>query len=231
MSKGVGQNGPTGSRSTARRIFRIVASCVALAVLSPIAANEQLRFQYMQTVLDYVAKVVPPRLVFLGDSNTAAGGNWGWRVLGNPISAINLGVSNYTIRQVAFMAPRAVEYRPSVVAVMAGTNDILVNHASVEQIMSVFDFHALARAHVKSIVTLIPLSSEARFTPEIEAANAVIREVATRRGAAVIDLNSFIAAGGRLEPEMTVDGVHLSAKGLNIWADQIGKTLAAMNTP
>jgi hypothetical protein len=30
---------------------------------------------------------------------------------------------------------------------------------------------------------------------------------------------------------MTVDGVHLSAKSLNIWADQIGKTLAAMNTP
>jgi lysophospholipase L1-like esterase len=232
-SKGVGQDGPTGSRSTARRILRIAASCVALAALSPFAANEQLRFQYMQTVSDDVAKVVPPRLVFLGDSNTAAGGNWGWRVLGNPISAINLGVSNYTIRQVAFMVPRAAEYRPSVVAVMAGTNDILANHASVEQIRRDFDFlmDALARAHEKSIVTLIPLSSDARFTPEIEAANAVIREVAARRGAAVIDLNLFIAEGGRLEPEMTVDGVHLSANGLNIWADQIGRTLAAMNTP
>ena len=96
-------------------------------MLIPFAANEQLRFQYMQTVLDYVAKVVPPRLVFLGDSNTAGGGNWGWRVLGNPISAINLGVSNYTIRQVAFMVLRAVEYRPSVVVIMAGTNDILAN--------------------------------------------------------------------------------------------------------
>jgi hypothetical protein len=134
----VGQDGPTGSRSTARRIL-IVASCVALAALSPFAANEQLRFQYMQTVLDYVAKVVPPRLVFLGDSNTAGGGNWGRRVLGNPISAINLGVSNYTIRQVACMVPRAAEYRPSVVAVMAGTNDILANHASVEQIRRDFD--------------------------------------------------------------------------------------------
>jgi hypothetical protein len=58
------------------------------------------------------------------------------------------------------------------------------------------------------------------LTPEIEAANAVIREIATRHGAAVIDLNSFIAPG-----------VHLSAKGLNIWADQIGRTLAAMNKP
>lgn len=230
-SKGVGQDGPTGSRSTARRILRIAASCVALAALGPFAANEQLRFQYMQTILDYVAKVVPPRLVFLGDSNTLGGGNWGWRVLGNPISAINLGVNNYTIRQVAFMVPRAAEYRPSVVAVMAGTNDILANHASVEQIRRDFDFlmDALARAHEKSIVTLIPLSSDARFTPEIEAANAVIREVAARRGAAVIDLNSFIAAGGRLEPEMTIDGVHLSANGLKIWADQIGRTLAAMN--
>ena len=97
--------------------------------------------------------------------------------------------------------------------------------------VSRFLMDALARAHEKSIVTLIPLSSDARFTPEIEAANAVIREVAAGRGAAVIDLNLFIAAGGRLEPEMTVDGVHLSANGLNIWADQIGRTLAAMNTP
>jgi hypothetical protein len=76
-----------------------------------------------------------------------------------------------------------------------------------------------------------PFSSGARFTPEIEAANAVIREITTRHGAAVIDLNSFIAAGGRLEPDMTVDGVHLSAKGINIWARQIGRTLAAMNKP
>jgi len=108
-----------------------------------------------ELVLDYVAKVVPPRLVFLGDSNTAGGGNWGWRVLGNPISAINLGVNNYTIRQVAFMVPRAAEYRPSVVAVMAGTNDILANHASVEQIRRDFDFlmDALARVHEESIVT------------------------------------------------------------------------------
>jgi hypothetical protein len=133
-SKAVKQNGPTGSRSPARLFLRVVASCVALVMLIPFAANEQLRFQYMQTVLHYVAKVVPPRLVFLGDSNTAGGGNCGWRVLGNPISAINLGASNYTIRQVAFMVPRAVEYRPSVVVIMAGTNDILANRSSVEQI-------------------------------------------------------------------------------------------------
>lgn len=217
----------------ARRILQSVALCVALAMLSPFSVDDQLRFQYMQTVSGYVAKVVPPRLVFLGDSNTAAGGNWGRRVLGNPVSAINLGVSNYTIRQVAFMVPRATEYRPSVVAIMAGTNDILANRASVEQIRGDFDFlmDALGRAHQKSIVTLIPLSSDARFTPEIEAANTVIQEIATRHGAAVIDLNSAIAAGGRLQPEMTVDGVHLSAKALNIWADQIGRALAAMNTP
>jgi hypothetical protein len=104
------------------------------------------------------------------------------------------------------MVPRAVESRPSVVAIMVGTNDILVNHAGVEQIRRDFDFlmDALVRAHKKSIVTLIPLSSDADFTRDIEAANAVIREVAIRYGAAVIDLNSFIAAGGCLMPEMTV---------------------------
>ena len=83
-------------------------------MLIPFAANDQLRFQYMQTVLDYVAKVVPPRLVFLGDSNTAGGGNWGWRVLGNPISAINFGVSNYTIRRYISGGPKiesAVPFR------------------------------------------------------------------------------------------------------------------------
>jgi hypothetical protein len=61
--KAVAQNDPTGSHSRARRILRTVASCVALAMLIPFVANEQLRFQYMQTVLDYVAKIVPPRLV------------------------------------------------------------------------------------------------------------------------------------------------------------------------
>jgi GDSL-like Lipase/Acylhydrolase family len=138
------------------------AGGIALAMLIPFVANEQLRFQYMQTVSHYVAKVVPPRLVFLGDSNTVGGGIWGWRVLGNPISAINLGVNGYTIRQVAFMVPRAVEYRPSVVVIMAGTNDILVNRASVEQIRMDFDFlmDSLARAHKRSIVTLIPFCSE-----------------------------------------------------------------------
>jgi hypothetical protein len=40
-----------------------------------------------------------------------------------------------------------------------------------------------------------------------------------------------IAVGGRLEPEMTIDGVYLSPKALDIWADQIGRSLAGMNTP
>jgi lysophospholipase L1-like esterase len=53
----------------------------------------------------------------------------------------------------------------------------------------------------------------------------------TQSTIAIIDLNPFIAANGRLDPEMTVDGVHLSPKALAIWADQIGRTLAGMNKP
>jgi lysophospholipase L1-like esterase len=78
-----------------------------------------------------------------------------------------------------------------------------------------------------SIVTLIPYVSDRNFTDQITAANAAIAELSLKHGISVLDINPLLSAGGVRRPEMTRDGIHLSALACQTWIAADKSRLAA----
>eukprot|EP01035_Chromulina_nebulosa_P063221 gene63221-biopygen46120 len=69
------------------------------------------------------ADLIVSREALIGDSITAGGGNWGWRLSGDPLSAVNFGTNGATIKQIAAQRFDALALRPRYLLVEGGVND------------------------------------------------------------------------------------------------------------
>ena len=75
------------SNKFARRSQIIAIFCFLLAFIiisMPIIFSQPVRYAYVRMIERQIAKVTPPRFVFVGDSLTAQG-NWGWLLARNPL--------------------------------------------------------------------------------------------------------------------------------------------------
>jgi lysophospholipase L1-like esterase len=77
----------------------------------------------------------------------------------------------------------------------------------------------------------MPYISDANFADRITAANEVIAEMSLQRGIPVVDINSFLSVDGVRRPEMTTDGIHLSALACRTWIAVVKSRLAALSWP
>ena len=210
-----------------RRLQIIMIFCVLMAftlVSMPIIFSQPMRHAYLLLIDRQIAKVVPPRFVFAGDSLTAHG-NWGWRLARNPLAATNLAEDGASINDVAIQVTRARAYYADFLLVMAGTNDILYHHA-LEQIACNYNF-LLEKAPTgqRLIVTLIPYMSFPEYPADIRAANSEIRRLSERKGAYIIDINAYLSTHGLLGKDVTTDGVHLNERAYQIWSNEILKRI------
>jgi lysophospholipase L1-like esterase len=211
----------------ARRLQIIMIFCVLIAftlVSMPVIFSQPIRRAYLLLIDRQIAKVVPPRFVFAGDSLTAHG-NWGWRLARNPLAATNLAEDGASINDVAIQVTGARAYYPDFLLVMAGTNDIL-NHHALEQIACNYRF-LLEKILTGQplIVTLIPYMSFPEYTADIRAANSEIRRLSERKGAYIIDINDYISTNDLLGKDLTTDGVHLNERAYQIWSNEILKRM------
>jgi len=211
------------------RRWQIVAiSFVLLAFILlsiPIIFSQPIRHAYLQTIDRQIAKVVPPKFVFVGDSLTAHG-NWGWMLARNPLSAANLAENGASINDVAVQVTRARAYHADFLLVMVGTNDLLTYHHTLEQIACNYGF-LLERApkEQRLIATLIPYTSFPEHTDTIRAANTEIRRLLERKGADIIDINTHLSTNGILDKDLTTDGVHFNQRAYQIWSNEILKRI------
>ena len=60
---------------------------------------------------------------------------------------------------------------------------------------------------------------------EIEKLNQSLKEFARKNNIEYIDINSKLSSGSFLKKDVTVDGIHLNAKGYKIWASEVNKVL------
>jgi lysophospholipase L1-like esterase len=209
------------------RLQIIMIFCVLMAftlVSMPVIFSQTMRRAYLLSIDRQIAKVVPPRFVFAGDSLTAHG-NWGWRLARNPLAATNLAEDGASINDVAIQVTGARAYYPDFLLVMAGTNDIL-NHHALEQIACNYKY-LLQRTATgqRLIVTLIPYMSFPEYTADIRAANSEIRRLSERKGAYIIDINAYLSTYGLLGKDLTTDGVHLNERAYQIWSNEILKRI------
>jgi lysophospholipase L1-like esterase len=167
------------------------------------------------------------RVVFMGDSITED-----WRLEksfpGKPY--INRGISGQTSPQMLVRFRQdAIDLKPKVVLILAGTNDIMENtgpmttEQSGAMIASMAD---LATANnIQVVLCSVLPSSEFAWSPELRPApkivelNAWIKKYAAEKGYIYVDYYSAMTDDrGGLPPALSEDGVHPVAAGFAIMA-------------
>jgi lysophospholipase L1-like esterase len=165
----------------------------------------------------------PGGIVFVGSSSIA-----GWRTLASDFPhhrAINRGFGGSHLSDVVYFADRIVtRYRPRMVVLFAGTNDLAAGK-SPETVFA--DFQAfVGKVRAKSpkariaFISISPTPSRWANNANVVRANSLIREyVYAGQNLAFIDVYSpMIGPDGGPRPELFVgDRLHLNAQGYALW--------------
>jgi lysophospholipase L1-like esterase len=205
------------------RVIMLIWLIITLPVMTILALNEYDRFILLETCVHWRGKFQPIDYVFIGDSITAGGRNWGWRLKHNPLAARNLGEGGFMVWQVKNELGQAVRYHPKWIFVLAGTNDLFsrdgINQGTLD------DYRDMLRnindAHAKAVVTLVPYQSSDQNTAEITKFNQELQQLCREQNATVVDLNPVIAPAGTLLPQYTIDGIHFSEAAYSIWTAKL----------
>lgn len=186
----------------------LIVSLVANLFLLPLLVNSHLQHTYRATIAHWVAKVIRPNTVFIGDSITASGRQF------NSARTINLGTSGAQTYQIAAMIKNANAYSPNHIAIMAGTNDAIEGEIDIAEIIRLWD--EITR-EPKIVITLVPHTKSKLLNARIDKVNAIALAAAQKRHRPVLSLPELAGPGGLIQDRYTVDGVHLTPAGLAIW--------------
>jgi len=168
-------------------------------------------------------RVLPEaRLVFLGDSITAAG-PWSQAFPGR--SVLNAGIPGNTTIDLLGRLEALPGLRRATVVLMAGINDLLQGEAPAPVADRILRIRRelLARGAARVVVVATLPCEAARWGPRCL---APVREVNRRLRGAVpaadfLDLHPLLADGAGLRRSMGVDGLHLGPDGYSHWLERL----------
>jgi lysophospholipase L1-like esterase len=227
-----------------RRRGGIVATVMLLAALPAYAAPETPEQRSAREADDrlhtdwgWLARYQPanarvplagaPRIVFLGDSITQG---WYDKVPGFFVPGrIGRGISGQTTPQMLLRFRQdVIDLKPTVVQIMAGTNDIAGNTGPMTAAQSqanIMSMVELARAHgIRVILASIPPADHFPWRPGLATApriaqmNVWLRDYAARTGAVYADYWNALHDGDAFRADLTYDGVHPNAAGYAVMA-------------
>jgi lysophospholipase L1-like esterase len=176
----------------------------------------------------------PPRVVFMGDSITDVWPQprFGTFFAGKPY--VGRGISGQTTPQMLVrFRPDVLDLKPSVVLILAGTNDIAGNTGplSNEEIQgNIASMAVLAKAHGVRVVlsSILPVSAyhtsptgipqtTSRPMARIRSINDWMKKHAADEKHTYLDyFSAMIDASGHLREELSADDLHPNAKGYAI---------------
>lgn len=168
-------------------------------------------------------------IVMLGNSLTERGL---WGEYFQPAYVLNRGIGGDCISGMIHRIGPIVEGQPRAIFIMGGANDLVFSKISGEKLLEQYErlLGVIARESPRTkiyIQSLLPLNeamNEKFFkgkNARIAAFNALLRDMAARRGLTYIDIWSDMQRDGILPAEYTFDGIHLKADGYRIWIEKI----------
>jgi len=166
------------------------------------------------------------RVLMLGDSLTEGGD---WSAI-EPIvgPTVNQGVTGDTTAGILRRVDLAISTKAQTVAVMAGINDLYRG----EPVERVFDRYQQLieklRAPGRCIIvqsTLLTRRGEP-LNNSVRALNRDLAAICDGSRCRFLDLNAVLAPEGVLQPEFTVDGIHLAKRGYDLWRALLVPVLA-----
>ncbi len=167
-------------------------------------------------------------IVFIGDSITEQGDNWGAKFADLMIK--NRGISGDMTYGVLARLNEVKANPPKAIFIMIGVNDIfnLVYHHEVKQLASISRnidkiTRELAGALPETQIFVQSILPDHRdfITILASAVNQQIKAI-NNKAFTYIDLHSvFVTPQGVLKAELTTDGTHLNASGYQLWQQQL----------
>lgn len=163
-------------------------------------------------------------VVFLGNSITEQGGDWGKR-LDNP-KIKNRGISGDTTDGVLARLGEITYSQPSKVFLLIGINDLfrddMTSEKVVNNILKIVNQINQASPRTKLFVhTILPTNTE-KIREKIDKTNALLVNAATIHPYEIILLhNDFATENDLMNMELSTDGVHLNEKGYQVWVTKI----------
>ena len=170
----------------------------------------------------------PGRVVFLGDSIIEQGQWDGWFPA---LPTLNRGIGGESIADVAARLDSAL-HAPRAVVLMIGTNDVHEARNFADIAAAAIRMRDLVGAIRQAVpaAALIVNSVAPRtlhYRERITQFNAELVRIAAAADAQYLDLWPVMAGpDGAIRPELTTDGLHLTAQGYAAWAGALKPLLA-----
>lgn len=164
-------------------------------------------------------------IVFIGNSITEQGGNWGQR-FNNP-KVKNRGIAGDVTAGLLNRLAEIYYYKPKKVFIKIGINDLFRDELTPEYvantIKSIVDKIHLESPETKIYVqTILPTSNNTSLKAKIAATNAIIKNSVQSNYYQIIDLHPIFAdANDLMISNYSVDGVHLTEAGYVVWQNYI----------
>ncbi len=169
-------------------------------------------------------------VVMFGDSHTYSI-NWS-EALGRPAIA-NRGIRGDILQGFIKRIDNVIALQPKVCFLMGGINDFYA-YVSVDKVFTQYcELIDTLRSHNISVVlqaTLYVGAARAdadERNKQVTELNTKLRAYATAHSLRFIDINPLISEQEALKTEMTVDGLHLNARGYQLWLPEVEKALVA----
>lgn len=163
----------------------------------------------------------PDDIVFIGDS-LVEGGPW-HELLGNP-RCKNRGIGGDTTQGVLDRLEGLIAPQPAQVFLMVGVNDLLQGvpvETVIERYRLIVERVVARSPHTRLVIQgnmpLDPVTLGEGDNAQIRRLNEALRPLAAEHGATFVELYPRFERDGRLAPELTSDGLHLSGEGYWVW--------------
>lgn len=199
---------------------------VSIPALSLICLSAQTReFLYERIVAPKVGRL---KVAFIGDSLTAGGGVWAWKLGRYDFDTRNFGRGGFTIRQMQFSTEDVIRNGAKYAFVMAGRNDEDKSDEGAERSFADYRKYILdplLSAGVQPVIQLTLYRENDDSPAFVRILNKRLVEFAKDRGIRVIDLNPLLCQGESLLPKFSKDGVHVNDAAYEIWAEEVRRTV------
>jgi lysophospholipase L1-like esterase len=128
----------------------------------------------------------------------------------------NAGIpGNTTAQMLARFGSEVLDYKPSMVFILGGTNDPAHGISQAGTIANLKAMILKAKAaNIRPFLMMIPPNSSTGYASEIDSLNAAILHLGNANTVVVIDIHSPLSTStGVYQSKYTVDGLHFSSLG------------------
>ena len=193
------------------------------------------------------------KIVFLGNSITKGGGDWGQRF--NASNIVNRGISGDYTEGILNRLNEIIFYKPIAVFILIGVNEFFKDNTNNLEVNPTYVANNIIKIKDKIkngspstlvfIQTILPINNQhymnikdvnynfllPDYSPSVNMQIKKVNSILVKsKKHNLIDLHPlFLNSNGSLNYKFTIDGVHLNQKGYQIWSNKIYSIIESLN--